>query len=317
MLTRIFGQINSSTTIFIGLFALALSIGHFLAVPVPDFTLTTAWGRLVFLPLAGYFIYGLSLVILVFGMQWLLEYNYKLLKKHAYFSFFILIVLLFFVKYSGLNLLIDMLFLLLILGSWLSVYQGEMLLGRTLNTGLLIGLASIFDQRISLLLLFSILVYIIFGRFSLRTMLILIVGYTTIWLNALALEYILFDSSTVYNSFIAVFDFTTPALQADLDLFDLILLSSMLLFALPEFGKTINRASVFKRQSNTVLLLMVALAIVLYVINGPEVFYLALYIPASLTLFVNYFQYIKRTWVQELILWLAIAILLLADFGVV
>ena len=317
MLTRIFGQINSSTSILIGLFALALSIGHFFFLPVPDFTLSTAWGTVVLLPLVGYSMYGVGIASLIFGMQWLLEYKYKLLKKHAYYSFFIFIALLFFVKYSGLNLLIDMLFLLFILGSWLSVYQGEKLLGRTLNTGLLIGLGSIFDHRISLLLLFSFIVYIIFGRLNLRTFLILIVGYTTVWLNALALEYIIFDSSTIYKSFLAVFDFTAPALVAEVGMFDLILLGAFFVIALPEFITTFNRASVFKRQSHSILLLMAVLAMLLYLVSGPEVFYLAIYIPAMLTLFVNYFQYIKRSWIQELILWIAIAILVLADFGIV
>jgi len=316
MLTRIFGQINSSTSILIGLFALALSIGHFFFLPVPDFALTTAWGTVVLLPLVGYSLLGLGIAGFVFGMQWLLEYKYKLLKKHAYFSFFISVVLLLFIKYGGLNLLVDLLFLLLILGSWLSVYQGEKLLGKSLNTGLLIGFGSIFDQRISLLLLFSFVVYVIFGRLNLRTFLILIVGFVTIWLNALALEFIIFDSSIVYASFLAIFDFTSPALIADLDMPDLLLLGAFLVISLPEFITTFNRASVFKRQSHSILLLLAVLAIVLYVLSGPEVFYLAIYIPATIALFVNYFQYIKRGWIQELILWLAIATLALADFGI-
>jgi hypothetical protein len=274
------------------------------------------WGNLVFFPISGYTIYSLALIILLFGFHWLLEFKYKLVKRHAFFPFFLLVLVLIFSTQTNINLLLSLLFFLLILSSWLAIYQGEKLLGRTLNTGLLIGLGSLLDSSISLMLPLSFVAYTVFGRLNGRTFAILIVGYLTVWVNALALEYIILDSTTVYGFFLQMFHFTTPKLQVTLSTSHFVLLGAMLLFSLPEFANTLSRASVFKRQANTILMFLVAVVALLALAFGSAVFYMAILIPAIALLFVNYLQYIKRNWIKELILWLALLALVLFDLNI-
>jgi hypothetical protein len=111
MLTRIFGQINSATSIFIGLLAASLAVSHFLFIQTPEFQISTAWGVFVFLPVVGYSIFAFGLIALLFGYQWLFEYKYKLVKRNAYFPFFLLIFVLIFSTNSGLDVLISLLFI--------------------------------------------------------------------------------------------------------------------------------------------------------------------------------------------------------------
>lgn len=316
MLTRIFGQINSATSIFIGLFAALLTVAHFLYVQTPEFEINTAWGVFVFLPVVGYSIFGVGMVTLLFGYQWLFEYKYKLVKRHAYFPFFLLVFVLLFSGQASLNLLICLLFVGVILASWFAVYQGDKILGRTLNTGLLIGLGTVLDSKFSVMLVLSFVAYTVFGRFNGRTFLILLVGFFTVLLNALTLEYIILGTSVIYKYIIQIFQFKAPSIPLNISVYHLAVFGVLFVLSLPEFTNTLNRASVFKRQAFTVLMVLAVSVAVLFVVRGTSVFYLAILITTLLALFINYFQVIKRGWLQELILWLMLGLLAVFDLNI-
>lgn len=306
MLTRLFGKINSSTTLFVGI-AVLLLVGCFLFfTPVPDFQIHTPWIR-EGLPInVGYILVLFLFLILAFGLQWLLVLQYKLLLPNAYLPLFTTLLFLLFLHISGLQLVLLAVLFCLVLGSWLSVFQGEKLLARTLNTGLLIGVAALLQQQMVLLVLFSFIAYALFGQLNLRTFFILLVGVFSVWLNTAVLEYLIADT-TQTTAYLAGL-FSVPKTAVPLSLWQLVPLGLLTLPALAEFVQTVNRASVFKRQVNTVLLLVFILLLVGAFLFGTQVSLVAMLLPALLVLFVNAFQYIKKHALQELILWSTIAL---------
>ncbi len=309
MLTRLFAQINSSTSFFVGLFAVCLAVASFFISPNNIFFLKTAYNTINFGIWIGLALTIVISLVVIFGFQGLFQ-NHKLLKRNAYLGVFLPVLIPIFFTLGNINFLINLVFLLFIYWSWLAIFQGEKLLARTLNTGLLIGAASIFDVRMGFLLLISMVVYIIFGRLNVRTFLILLIGFLSIWLNALMLEFIFLDSSSVYDVFLTQFNGKNIHDINSISVVYIVIVAACLLPAILEFAKTFSREGVFKRQAFTVLMVMLFLGILLAFVLGVEVISLVLIVPALAVLFVNFFQNISRIWVKELIIWCSIASML-------
>ena len=105
MLTRIFGQITSATSIFIAIYALVLCGVHFYTQQPLAVMLETEYGIIVFNRYVAWVLYVALLLILIYGFQFLIFTKYKLLKHNAYLPYFLLPVMLIWLPYGGLTLL--------------------------------------------------------------------------------------------------------------------------------------------------------------------------------------------------------------------
>ncbi len=314
MLARIFGQINSLTNFIIGFYALALIGVHFWLFPNPSTSLVTAFGIVYINPIFLWILLVLLLAFLAFGSQWLLFTRYKLVKHHALIPFFYLPVLLLFMGDDQLTFLLQTALLGVIIKTWIDAYQGQNLLRQGLNSGLLIGLGSLLSTQFFLLLLFTYLVYLVYGRLSLRLVIIPLIGYLTIWLISLSLDFLLFDSTYVFSFFKKHVEMTT-AFQFDLPLPRAALLLILMLGGLSEFIQTVTHANVFKRQTYSWLFILMLVAALAFLFFGGKDMQISIVIITATVLFVNYMQYIKRTWLRELAMWVMLVLFGIFEAG--
>jgi hypothetical protein len=316
MLTRIFGQINSATHFMVGFYALVLAMGHIFFHQEINLQLQTAFGKVYVLPIMGYMLAGVLFAVLAFAYQWLWFTRFKLVNHHAYIPVVLLPILLINTGDDALVLLAHLVLLVAVFKTWLDVYQGQNVLQQGLNTGFLLGLGSMLDVQYGLLLFFTYLVYIIFGRISFRTVLIPLIGYLTIWFIALLLDYLLLDSTFVMQQFSDHFGLT-PRFELDTANWPrLLMLAILFLAGLSQFIITASRAAVFKRQSFTLFFILLILAVIAYFFAGNSPLQLALIIALLTLLAVNYLQYIKKAWKRELFLWTILVLFGIFESGV-
>ncbi len=314
MLARIFGQINSLTNFIIGFYALALIGVHFWLFPNPSTSLTTAFGIIYINRIFLWVLLVVLLVFILFGSQWLLFSRYKLVKHHALIPFFYLPLLLLFLGDEQLTFLLQTALLGVILKTWIDAYQGDNLLRQSLNSGLLIGVGSLLSTQFFLLLLFTYLVYLVYGRLSIRLVVIPLIGYLTIWLISLSLDFLLFDSIYVFSFFKKHVEITT-AFQFDLPWPRAALLMVLMLAGLSEFIQTVTHANVFKRQTYSWLFILMLVAALAFLLFGAKDIQISIVIITSTVLFVNYMQYIKRIWLRELAMWVMLALFGIFEAG--
>lgn len=302
MLTRIFGHINSATSILVILYTIAVSAVYFYIDPIQNFLVKTALGNFMLHPIAGWllFIGGLLVLVLVYQRQ--VQITYKLVKQHALFAFVMVPLHVLVCDYNPLAALIVSLCLLLVFSLWFAIYQGERELSNALNIGFLLGIGSLFSPAFTLLLPFTLLVYLVYGRLSLRTSIIPSIGYVTIWLNAFALDYLLADSFFVWNNFLNQFVAETTNWQ--MNKYVLVLFVAIIIPGLTEFAATLNRANVFKRLTFFLFILLLAVAASVYIFSSYALFPPVLLVPVVSAFFVNYLQYVKRPWFKEALMWL-------------
>lgn len=315
MLARLFGHINSSTNILVVAWAIIVCTVHVFVFQNTALTFQTLWSDVHLLPWVVYATELVVVIIIAFTAQWLLDYQHHVIKRHAYLPFFIIPLLLMFTG-QRLNVLLLFLLLLLLLGSWLSVYTGERVYRRVLNTGLLLGVGSLIDLRVALLVPFTYVVYIVFGRFNLRTSLIVLIGFFSIWVNALGLEYVVYDTLTFWDYFLGLFLWRKPIGLAEFEPLLLGLLGFLALMGFLELPKTMSRASVFKRQTYVVLTLLLVLTASGFIIFPVSHFQLTTLLFTALILFVNYFQYITKIWIRDGIMWLTMAAYVFSQYTV-
>lgn len=309
MLTRIFGQINSATSIIVVLYTLLLGAGYVYFNPVQEFTLQTAAGRVLLYPVVGWAILSIGVLLLMLVYQWLFYAQYKLVKHHALVPFVLPVLVLLTLGNQPLFGLLISLALALLFRLWFAVYQGDRLLSNALNTGFLLGIGALFSPAFTILLPFTWFVYIIYGRLNARTFIIPVIGYFTIWIDVLALDYLLADSTFIWRNFMN--QFTVAATDWQSILYPLLLFGVLLLPGLAEFTVTFNRANVFKRQTFVLFILLLVIAVLCYLFGGIALFPLVMLAPIVSVLFVNYLQYVKRNWLRELFMWLLIAVFIL------
>jgi len=306
MLTRVFGQINSATSILLVVYALLLGGVYFYINPVLDLYISTAAGKFLLNPIFAWGVVITGNIGLMLGYQRLFYGQHKLVKHHALVPF----VLLPLVILAGLNtLLVSTILAVFLFGlsySWLAVYSGQKLLSVALNAGFILGIGSLFSSIFTLFLPFTWVVYMVYGRLNVRTFIIPVIGYLTIWIDAIALDYLLADSTFVWHFFINQFKWSgvLGVWQANWPI--LVFFGILLLPGIAEFTVTFNRANVFKRQTFVVLILLLAGAIPLFLFGGKTIVPLVVFVPIIAVLFVNYLQYVKRKWVRELALWLVL-----------
>ena len=310
MFARLFGHINSSTNFLLAIWAIVLCLVDFFVFKSDRFVFETVWGEFHFIPVAGMLIQLGLIFAIMYALQWLLHANHHLIKRHAYLPFFT-VPLVLLCAGGDLNFSVLTLILLLIMGGWLSVYHGENVLSRVLNTGLLIGAGSFVDLRLAVLIVFTYVVYIIFGRFNLRTSLILLVGFFTVWVNIVGVEFILFESSVTWTYFTGIFGMSKTLGHTEPGIYKLLVLVLIGAAGLIELPKTVSRASVFKRQSYILFGLLLGSMVLLYVFFPGATFYLAAYLVTALILFVNFFQYVKKMWIRELLMWVMIGVFII------
>ena len=309
MLTRIFGQINSATSIMLVLYTLLLGAGYVYFNPAQDFTVQTAAGRVLLYPVVGWAILSIGVLLLMLVYQWLFYAQYKLVKHHALVPFVLPVLVLLTLGNQPLFGLLISLALALLFRLWFAVYQGDRLLSNALNTGFLLGIGALFSPAFTILLPFTWFVYIIYGRLNARTFIIPVIGYFTIWIDVLALDYLLADSTFIWRNFMN--QFTVAATDWQSILYPLLLFGVLLLPGLAEFTVTFNRANVFKRQTFVLFILLLVIAVLCYLFGGVALFPLVMLAPIVSVLFVNYLQYVKRNWLRELFMWLLIAVFIL------
>lgn len=316
MLTTIFGKINSATQFLLGIYALLIGGVHFFLHPQVRFHVDSAFGELYIHPIIGYVLSIVFYFIVAFGYQWLWFTKHRLVKHHALIPFFLLPLIFLQSNDAAMVLLLHLALLLVIIKTWLDANQGDQLLRQSLNTGLLIGLGSLIELQYMLVLIFTWVVYIVYGRISFRTLLIPLIGYFNVWFVALILDYLLFDGTYVFEFFTQHFAYPFGWSLPNSGLVGLVTLGVLLIPSFREYVVTVSRAAVFKRQSYTLFLTLTILAMPAYFFAGNSDLHLALLICLTTILFVNFLQYVKRNWVKELVLWAMILLFGIFESGV-
>jgi hypothetical protein len=306
MLTRIFGQINSATSTLVILYTIVFAAGYIYIDPVQSFLLTTAAGSFMIHPIAGWILFICGLLLLVLAYQRLFQMQYKLVKQHALVSFMFVPLQFLVAQHHPLEGVILSACMFGLLYLWFDAFTGDKLLSNALNTGFLLGIGSLFNPVFTLLLPFTVLVYIIYGRLSGRTLIIPSIGFITVWLYAFAFDYLFADSTFVWNNFLNQFKVASAGWQDQLSM--LIFFGLLLVLGLVEFITTLNRANVFKRLTFLALVSLIAMAVLVY---PTGLFPLVVIVPVVSLVFVNYLQYIKRTWIKELAMWIVLAVFIL------
>jgi hypothetical protein len=306
MLARLFSTINSTTLFVVIGYTTLLSLAQIFFGEKSLTTLQWLGNSYIVKP----FVPALAIVtasfLLVFGYQWLIVGRHKLIRRNMLIPAVILPFFLSFVAIGSLNLIISGMFAFFIIKTWLDVFHGEGIFVRALNTGLLIGLSSLFDGSMMMLLPFTYLVFLVFGRLNPRTLIIPWVGFASVWLNALALEYLFFNSSETFSLFLDLFSFNRNPSGLEADWIHAVLLSVMFFPGLSEYIQTLTRAGVMKRQTQTALIIASGLSISAYFLLGYGGYQLAVIVPTAAILFSNFLQYVQRMWVRELLLWILI-----------
>lgn len=316
MLARLFGHINSSTNFFLLIWVVTVASVDFYGFRNNQLILELLWGEVHFLPWASFLITVGALLVITFSFQWLIHAKHHLLKRHAFLPYFMVLTLVLAAS-ENLNLFILFFLLILVLGGWLSVFQGENVFSRVLNTGLLLGAGTLVDQRMAILVPFTYVVYIMFGRFNLRTSLILLVGFFSIWINAFGLEFVIFDTTSIWQYFIGIFSFKRSLGFVSFSPVFLGTLGLMAVLGLLELPNTLRHASVFKRQSYVLLSILLAISAVSFLLYPGVGFFVISGFFSSLILFVNFFQYAKKLWLREAIMWLAIGIFVVSHLHLI
>lgn len=316
MLARLFGIINSAYIFLIGIYALILVGAHILLHHFGNNEVHFLWQDMVLQPAVGIPVMLLASLFAVFGAQVILVNKHKLLNRNAYLPFLLAPVLLVFSINGNLNTVLQIGFVLLVINSWLNTFHADKLYTRALNTGIIIGLSSLLDVRMTLLLLVTYVVYLIFGRMNLRTLLIPVVGYLTVWLNAMAIEYLIFDGVQLMGVFKSGIIIETSRNMAPFNWHYWALLGAMAILSIPEIVKTLNRASVMKRQTFAVTLVLMAFAGLSFFINGAATFQAALILPTVALVFANALQNSTRMWMKELAMWAVLVFWLLSELKI-
>jgi hypothetical protein len=315
MLARFFGQTNSSTVFLLVAYLLLLCGAHFyLHMPTVG-VLPTLIGEVV-LPAWLVAVFSiLPLVIIYFGYQWLLYGKQRLRHQNAFIPVILAPLWLVGLHSGGVGFALHSALLLLILGQWLSAYQGQNILSTSLNTGFLLGAGSLLDVGYLWLLAFTFIVYINFGRFSLRTLIIPVVGYLTIWVNAAGIEFLWANSTHFIRAFSQHF-LHNPIASPGLNYHFIWALAVLLVPGLTEFTVTFNRANVFKRQSFTLFVYFIVLAVIMFFVQGFSPLQLAILLPPIAILLANYVQYLRKRWTQEMMLYIVLAVFVVFEMGV-
>ena len=307
MLARFFSQTNSSTIILLALYLLALCGVHFYLHLPTQASLLTVFGTTLLPTWAVWVLSLLPLLIIYFGYQWLIYSKHHLQHQHAFIPVLFLPLWLVGLHLGGVAFALNSALLFLIVAQWLSAYHGQNMLSTSLNTGFLIGLGSLLDVGYLWLLIFTFVAYVTLGRFSLRTLIIPIVGYLTIWVDAIGIEYLIADSTNFIQAFGWHFQ-RNPVLEPGLNYHFIWILALLLVPGITEFTVTFNRANVFKRQAFTLLVYLIGVATAMFFVQGFSWLQLAIILPPIAILLANYMQYMRKKWTQEVLLLLVILV---------
>lgn len=307
MLARLFEHINSRTNFLLLIWVVTLASVSFYGFQNNQLVLEVFWGEVRFVSWIGFLITVGALLAITFSIQWLFHTKHHLLKRHSFLLFFS-VPFLVLTASENLNLFFLFFLLILVLGGWLSVFHSENVFSRVLNTGLLLGVGSLVEQRLAILVPFTYVVYIMFGRFNLRTSLILLIGFFSIWINAFGLEFVIFDTTTIWQHFLGIFSLKKSLGFVAFNPFMLGTIGLLAILGLLELPKTLGHASVFKRQSYILISLLLGLCTMGIFFYPRTGFFMITGFFSSLILFVNFFQYVKRLWLREAIMWLTIGI---------
>jgi hypothetical protein len=317
MLTRIFGQINSATQLILGMYAVLLAAVHVYFIPIIESPIETAFGRLKLEPIFIYVLLGLLYLVIAYGYQWLCFDKFRLVKHHAYVPFVLLPLVFMNYRESLLVPFIHLVLLILIIYTWLDAYQGKKMLSQSLNTGLLIGIGSLIDVHYAFLLIDTYIVYFMYGRISVRTVIIPAIGYLSVWFISLALDFLLLDSSYVLTQFSNQFSGTLHFSFPSVNWPAFVVLAALMLFGLSELTKTATRANVFKRQSYSFFFISLVLSVASFLFRENSQLDLALMVFTIALMFANYLQYLKRSWLKELLLWIVLLLFGIFEAGVI
>jgi len=314
MLARFFGQTNSATPILLVFYVLALSGVHFYLHVPAEVEIETRAGSI---SLANWMVWLCvipAMLIVYFGNQWLYYGKFHLLRQHAFMPVVFLPLWLLGIQLAGPVFSLHTLILFVVYQLWLRAYQGQHMFSISLNTGFVLGLGSLLDSGYLWLLGFTVVVYFNFGRLNLRTLIIPLVGYFTIWVDALALEFLINDSTNFLSGFGSHFNQTNTLLNPDNSRF-VWFLAVLLVPGITEFTVTFSRANVFKRQVFTLFLLLAGVAVAMYFLHGFSPLQLAVLLTPITMLFVNYLQYLRKKWIQEILLLIILSVFTAFEFG--
>lgn len=314
MLARFFGQTNSATPILLALYALLLGGVHFY-VHLPTSVLVETVNGSITLPAWAVWVITLVPMLLVyFGNQWLFYNKLHLVHQNAFLPAIVLPLWLLGIQLEGPLFAVHTLILFVIYHMWLGAYHGQNILSTSLNTGFILGIGSLVDPGYLWLLAFTLVVYVNFGRLTIRTLIIPFVGYFTIWIDVWALEYLLNDSTQFLDAFGNHFS-RNPSLLVGENFRFMWVLALMLVPGITEFTVTFSRANVFKRQAFTLFVLLIALAAGMFFLRGFSSLQLAIILTPISVLFANYVQYLRKKWIKEILLLLILVAFTAFEFG--
>lgn len=301
MLASIFGTLKPATTLILVLYAILLSCAFLFFIHPLDNTLQftifsvelKAWVKWILVPIV---VAGLA-----YGYQWLYHYHSKLVDNNAYLPYFFVILLLVTLGHQPVLGIIISVLLFVQQVFWMHINKTKTPLGLALNTGLLVGLATLVHPSFILLLPINLFVYIVYGTFNLRNLFIILAGVATPWIYVIALNYLLPKAIFTWVDFIALPQFKHVfRLQEWRLLTGFVPLAAIGIFT---FLIRFNRAKVFHRQSFLLFALTLALGVVVHTFFGENIWPLALLSPFIALFFTYYLERLKRKWLVETWLW--------------
>lgn len=305
MLARLFGNIHSKGVFFIAAYVLACLILHFALIQKEPLQLSGAFGYYNLSKWQGVFATGFLLLFSSFAYQWLFVDGYKLLKRHYFFTVLFTPLFLSCVSVFGLNFGLAVALVWFIFRLWLDCFGGIGVLHKTLSIGIFTGLLSLIDFSFLSFIPATLFVFLIFGLLNMRKFLILFVGLLTLLLNIWGIEYLVTSGKTAFQFFadgIEAFHID-PRFPLYIPVLGLIFL---FVISLIEYFNTLIRANVMKRQVFTVSVVLFVFSFAEILFAGPILWLPVVAIPTCCLLFSNFLQYIKRRWLLEFWLWVAI-----------
>jgi hypothetical protein len=314
MLARLFGNIHSRSFFLIFIYLVVMLAAHLALYGMPDFQVIGALGTANLSTAVGVSILLFIFLITAISAQRLVTDVYKLVNRNVYVVLVFTPLYLVLLQKFGLSFCILTALLWLIIKLWLDSFHGSGLLQKALSVGIIIGIVSLFDAIFIWLLAATWLVYLVFARLNIRTFLIPVVGFLTVWLNVWGFEYVIADTQMAYNFFVMGIQENELATTHNFKSPIFIAFGVLFVFSFAEFITAVTRANVLKRQTYAAMLMLYLVSVMMVPFNKFDMLWPALALPAISILFANRVQYIKRKWLQEFWLWAIMAYWIAAGY---
>ncbi len=249
---------------------------------------------------------GISILTLVFNF--LVTERLELIKRNSYLGLlFFFMIGIWYTDLTNISWMFSTFFLML--ATYQLVFSGpfEKIHGQIFNIGFFLGMSALFMPQLSWALVPGYFVLVVFGRADFRYVMLMLLGWSTPILLLAQIMYLAFDFSH-FNHFLPQL-FSLEKLIWPLPFKDfyikMTVLGVLTLLAIKEYMVAVNKAKIYKKQGYNTFWIFYIFLIAIACISPSlaESTLLMSILPLSI-LVTNFFQYIRRSWVKELLLWL-------------